>query len=304
VVNDAGQPSPLASGAKKLPVTGPLVPRQRLAQELRRLREEASLTLEQVATALEFSTSKLSRLENAQGSPRARDVRDLAQHYGIAGTELAEQLNRWVRAARRQGWWNDFSDEIWPGLDAHLAYESDATVARVYTIPILPVLLQIPDYTRAYYRSREPWHSDETLSQLVEIRARRQEGLHWREGQRPLELVAVTHESSLRQRVGSVQTMRAQLDELVERSTAANIQLYVLPFTAQPVFTCTCSYAYFEYGDDIDQNVVHIETHAGFRHVEKLDEVKRYRNYYDDLVAVSLTMDKSRAMIREIRNEL
>jgi transcriptional regulator with XRE-family HTH domain len=304
VVNDAGQPSPPAPGGRKLPVTGPLVPRQRLAQELRRLREEASLTLDQVATALEFSTSKLSRLENAQGSPRARDVRDLAQHYGIAGTELAEQLNRWVRAARRQGWWNDFSDEIWPGLDAHLAYESDATIARVYTIPILPVLLQIPDYTRAYYRSREPWHSDETLSQLAEIRARRQEGLHSREGQRPLELVAVTHESSLRQRVGSVQTMRAQLDELLERSTAANIQLYVLPFTAQPVFTCTCSYACFEYGDDIEQNVVHIETHAGFRHVEKLDEVKRYRHYYDDLVAVSLTMDKSRAMIREIRNEL
>jgi transcriptional regulator with XRE-family HTH domain len=285
-------------------VTGPLVPRQRLAQELRRLREEANLTLEQVATALEFSTSKLSRLENAQGSPRARDIRDLAQFYGIAGTDLADKLNRWVRAARRQGWWNSYPDEIWPGLDAHLAYESDATIARVYTIPILPVLLQVPDYTRAYYRSREPWHSEETLDQLIEIRARRQAALHSREGQPPLELVAVTHEASLRQRVGSVQTMRAQLDELLERSTAPNIQLYVLPFTAQPVLTCTCSYAYFEYGEEIDQDVVHIETHAGFRHVEKPDEVKRYRRYYDDLVAVSLTMDKSRALIREMRDEL
>jgi transcriptional regulator with XRE-family HTH domain len=286
-------------------VTGPLVPRIRLAHELRRLREEACLTLDQVATALEdISTSKLSRLENAQGSPRARDVRDLSQLYGIADTELADRLLRWVRAARRQGWWNDYSQDIWPGLDAHLAYESDATVARVYTIPILPALLQTPDYLCAYYRSREPWHSEEALAQLIEIRTRRQEALRFREGQPPLELVAVTHESSLLQRVGSAQAMRAQLDALIELSTTPNIQLHILPFTAQPVFTCTCSYAYFEYGEEIDCDIVHIETHAGFRHLEKPDEVKRYRHYYDDLVAASLTMDKSRALIREVRDEL
>jgi len=285
-------------------VTGPLVPRQRLAQELRRLREEANLTLDQVATALEdISTSKLSRLENAQGSLRTRDIRDLAQFYGVAGTEL-DRLLLWVRAARSQGWWADYSQEIWPGLDAHLAYESDATIARVYTIPILPVLLQTPDYSRAYYRSLEPWHSEEALAQLIEIRTRRQEALRFREGQDPLELVAVTHESSLLQRVGSAQTMRAQLDALLELSTAPNIQLYILPFTAQPVFTCTCSYAYFEYGEDIDQDIVHIETHAGFRNLDKPDEVKRYRHYYDDLMTASLTMDKSRSRIREVRDEL
>jgi hypothetical protein len=251
-----------------------------------------------------MSPSKLSRLENAQGSPRARDVRDLAQLYGIAGTELADRLLRWVRTARRQGWWNDYSQEIWPGLDAHLAYESDATIARVYTIPILPVLLQTPDYSRAYYKSREPWRSEAALGQLLEIRARRQEALRFREGQPRLELVAVTHESSLLQQVGSAQTMHAQLDALIEFSTAPNIQLYILPFSAQPVFTCTCSYAYFEYGEEIDQDIVHIETHAGFRHLEKPDEVKRYRRYYDDLVAASLTMEKSRSRIREVRDEL
>lgn len=286
-------------------MTGPLVPRQKLAQELRRLREDANLTLDQVATALEdISTSKLSRLENAQGSPRARDVRDLAQLYGIAGTELADQLDRWVRAARRQGWWTPYSQEIRPGLDAHLAYESDATIARVYTIPILPVLVQTPEYSRADYRSREPWHSEEALDQLIEIRTRRQQALRFREGQSPLELVAVTHESSLLQRVGSTQTMRAQLDALIDLSTAPNIQLYILPFTAQPVFTYTCSYAYFEYGKEIDQDIVHIETHAGFWHLEKPDEVKRYRRYYDDLMAASLTMEKSRSRIREVRDEL
>ena len=302
-MTNARQPSTPAPGGGKPSVTGPLVPRRKLAQELRRLREGKELTLDQVAAAVDISTSKLSRLENAQGIPRAGDVRELAELYGIAGPDL-DQLLRWVRAARRQGWWTPYSQEIRPGLDAHLAYESDATTARVYTIPILPVLLQTPDYSRADYQSREPWHSEEALDQLIEIRKRRQEALRFREGQPPLELVAVTHESSLLQRVGSAETMRAQLDALIDLSTAPNIQLYILPFTAQPVFTCTCSYAYFEYGDEIDQDIVHIETHAGFGHLEKPDEVRRYRRYYDDLVTASLTMDKSRSRIREIRDEL
>lgn len=285
-------------------VTGPLVPRRRLAAELRRLRDEAHLTLDQVGTELMISTSKLSRLENAQGSPQARDVRDLIRLYGIEGTELADRLLRWVQAGRRQGWWNDYSEEVTRGLDAHLAYESDATVARVYTIPILPALLQTPEYTRAMYKSMEPWHSESALGELIEIRAHRKEALRSREFLPPLEFIAVTHESSVRQQVGSPEVMRSQLDALIELSTRPNIQLYILPFTAQPMFTCTCMYSYFEYGEETDQDVVHIETHAGFRHVEDAEDVRRYRRYYDDLVAASLTMDKSRSLIRELRDGL
>ncbi len=285
-------------------VTGPLVPRRRLAAELRRLRDEANLTLEQVGAELMISTSKLSRLENAQGSPQARDVRDLIRLYGIEGTELADKLLRWVQAGRRQGWWNDYSEEVTRGLDAHLAYESDATVARVYTIPLIPALLQTPEYTQAMYKSMEPWHSERALGELIDIRAHRKEALRSREFLPPLEFIAVTHESSVRQQVGSPEVMRSQLDALIEASTRPNIQLYILPFTAQPAFTCTCMYSYFEYGEDTDQDVVHIETHAGFRHVEDAEDVRRYRRYYDDLVAASLTMDKSRSVIRELRDGL
>jgi len=287
------------------PVTGPLVPRRRLAAELRRLRDEAHLTLEQVGTQLMISTSKLSRLENAQGSPQARDVRDLIRLYGIEGTELGDRLLRLVQAGRRQGWWNDYSEEVTRGLDAHLAYESDATVARVYTIPVIPALLQTPEYTQAIYKSMEPWHSESALRELIEIRAHRKKALlSSREFLPPLEYVAVTHESSLRQQVESPEIMRSQLDALINASTKPNIQLYILPFSAQPVFTFTCMYSYFEYGKDINQDVVHIETHAGFRHVENAEDVRRYRGYYENLVAASLTMDKSRSLIREIRDEL
>jgi transcriptional regulator with XRE-family HTH domain len=51
---------------------GPLTPRRELAAQLKQLREDREFRLEQVAEALMISTSKLSRLENAQGNPQQR----------------------------------------------------------------------------------------------------------------------------------------------------------------------------------------------------------------------------------------
>ena len=59
---------------------GPLLPRRRLGAELRRLRGDR--TLDEVAAETLISTSKLSRLENGQGVPQLRDIRDLINFYG------------------------------------------------------------------------------------------------------------------------------------------------------------------------------------------------------------------------------
>ncbi|PXY35037.1 XRE family transcriptional regulator [Prauserella sp. PE36] len=282
---------------------GPVVPRRRIAEELRRLRGEAGRTLEEVAEALLISTSKLSRLENAQGRPQLRDIRDLVRFYGIEGTQVASRLERWTKASQSQGWWTDYSGQISDELGAHVAYETEASVARVYTIPAIPVLLQTADYARAYYRSTEPWRTSDDIEQLVELRMKRQRALRQREGQPPLTLVAVTHESSIRQLVGSPEIMRAQLDHLIESSTAPNIELRVFPFATQPLFTSTCMYAYFEFSEDIDRDVVHIETHAGIRHIERTKAVEKYREYHDALYRSSLTPEETRALIRTVRNE-
>lgn len=265
--------------------------------------------LADVARDLMISTSKLSRLENAQGRPLPRDIRDIINYYGIDGTLLADRLRQWVNAAQRTGWWTDFDDEILGpvlgelGLDAHLAYEADATVERTYSLPFLPALLQTPDYARAIFRDMER-RSDDEIDQLMDLRLRRQEALHHREELPPLRLVAVTHETTLRQGVGSPRILREQLDALLKRSEAENITLHVLPFTAKPVLTMTCMYAYFEYQNDnnLEQDVVHIETHAGFWSIENPRKVAEYRKAHDALVGESLSEDASRAFIRSLRN--
>lgn len=281
--------------------SGPLMPRKRLGAGLRRLRDQAGATLEDVARQLMISTSKLSRLENAQGRPQARDVRDLIRYYEIENTSEAEQFMRWVRAANQRAWWDDYADTIPGGLDAYLATESEASVVRVYTIPILPVLLQTLEYTRALYQRMEPWRSVSELEQLLQVRSRRRQALEARSELPPLKLIAVTHESGIRQLVGSAEIMRDQLDYLVERSAKPNVELRILPFSATPPFTSTCMYAYFEF-DDYDRDVVSIETHAGFRYFETREQVGRYRRYYDDLLQSSLSPDESSQLIRSAKD--
>jgi transcriptional regulator with XRE-family HTH domain len=291
-------------------VTGPLGPRRNIAAALRQLREDSGKNLNEVAEDLMISTSKLSRLENAQGKPQPRDIRDAIQYYGIEGTALAGSLRRWVASAQRQGWWTDFDDEVLGnplgglGLDAHLGYEADAKVERIYTLPFVPALLQTNEYAAAIFRYMEHRRDDE-IEQLLDVRERRKQALISREGLDALELVAVTHESTLYQQVGSPRILRDQLDALVEGSRAERVSLHVLPYEAGPVSTMTCMYAYFEYGDaELEQDVVHIETPAGYWSVEDPDKVAEYRKAHDALVKASLTQDASRSLIRAIRDEM
>jgi transcriptional regulator with XRE-family HTH domain len=289
-------------------VTGPLGPRRNIAAALRQLREDSGKNLTEVAEDLMISTSKLSRLENAQGRPQPRDIRDLVRYYEIEDNPLGVNLRKWASAAQRKGWWTDFDDEVFEGvlggfgLDEHISYESDATVERIYTLPFLPGLLQTDEYATAIFREMED-RSEEEIVQLLEVRARRKRALSSRAGMDPLKLVAVTHESALCQAVGPHEIMRDQLDALIEESKAPNVSLHVLPFEAKPVFTMTCMYAYFEYGGgDMEQDAVHIETHAGYWSIEDPDKVAKYRVAHDALVNASLSEDDSRALIRAARD--
>jgi transcriptional regulator with XRE-family HTH domain len=286
-------------------VTGPVGPRRSIATALKRLREESNQNLADVSAALLISTSKLSRLENAQGTPRLRDVRDLARHYGQEGSPLAIKLERWTKAAQMPGWWTDYDDEIVANLDSHLAYETDAAVERVYTLPFVPALLQTDAYAEAVFRQMER-RTDEQAEQLMDIRRVRRQALKHREGLDPLRLIAVTHESTLRQKVGSWEIVRDQLDELLIRSRDDNVELHVLPFSAEPVMSMTCMWAFFEYQDpdDFEQDLVHIETHAGFWDITKTEQVEQYRQWHRDLVEASLSEDESRTLIKDTRDSL
>jgi len=70
------------------------------------LRETADLTIDDVAERLEWSTAKISRIENARVSVLPRDVKFLLFTSGMSG-----QDGSWVfllsraRGSRHRVWW-------------------------------------------------------------------------------------------------------------------------------------------------------------------------------------------------------
>jgi transcriptional regulator with XRE-family HTH domain len=281
-------------------VQSPLLPRKRLAAELKQLREQAGQTLDDVAQDLLISTSKLSRLETAQGSPQARDVRDLARHYGVLNTPVGERLLRLARSSRSQGWWVDYQDVVQTddAFDAYLAYETEASTLRFYAIPYVTGLLQTADYTRALIQTMDPSRTEREVSRFVELRQARQQLLDHREDQKALELKVVMHELCLDQMVGSPKIMREQLQAIEAAQDRPNITVWVLPTSAPAHRMNTCTWSYFYYHDPLDDDVVSIETHAGFRYIETAEQVRRYDRAFEELTRRSLTPDQTQAAIR------
>ena len=108
----------------------PVVQRRRLRTELRRARLDVGLTQEQVATAMDWSLSKLIRIENGSVSISTNDLRVILQHYKIIDEKRVSELLALSRAARERSWWSSYSDDVPPRLLQLIEYETAAFIAE------------------------------------------------------------------------------------------------------------------------------------------------------------------------------
>src|SRR5437763_14309625 len=114
-------------------LSSPTVKRRRLAAELRRSREAAGLTIEDVVERLEWSTAKISRIENARVSVLPRDVKFLLGVYGVEENgEEWEALLALTRESRQKGWWHAYGDAIPEGFETYVGLAPAPTTLRPY----------------------------------------------------------------------------------------------------------------------------------------------------------------------------
>lgn len=132
----------------------PTIPRRRLRSELRKAREAANMSQRDVAAAMDWSASKLIRIESGAVNISTNDLRALLHHYGIEGDRIAT-LVELARAARGQTPWAIYRDVASPEYIAFLGYESSASVIRNFEPMLVPGLLQTEDYARTVIRLLE-----------------------------------------------------------------------------------------------------------------------------------------------------
>jgi len=278
---------------------GPLLPRRRLGAELRRLRD--TRTLEQVADDTLISTSKLSRLENGQGVPQPRDIRDLISYYEV-DAPTADRLRKWMSTGRRQAWWKEYSEVISQPFDAYLDFESGASVIRAYAQSVIPGLLQTPEYAAHILRAIPPKKASGHIAQLVEIRTRRQEILLASDS--PTRLITVIDEAALRRIIGSEEETWRQLDRLKQLADTRRVTIQVLPFEAGAHAGLMGMFTIFQFADEIDRDIVSVETHSGDRYLEEESSVLEYLRLFDSVSHTAMDPSDSQAFLTKIMSNL
>ena len=281
----------------------PTVRRRRLAAELRRLRERAGLTGDQVADRVGWSASKLSRIENAHTAPGDAEIRQLLDLYDVEG-RYADDLLALAHEAAGKGWWEDFPSTFPPDYASLIGLETEARSALSWEPLIVPGLLQTGDYARevtnGYLERIDPVPPSETRRR-VETRLARQRVLT---RDNPLRLSAVLDQSVLHRRFGDRSVMRSQIKRLLELSERDNISLRILQLDGRhPIGTG--AFVLLQFGEVHDvtyQDVVYIENLTGGRYVEEEDEVFRYKRAFDRLSDLAQDEQKSREILVAARD--
>ena len=205
----------------------PVVQQRRLRSELRRARDHANLTQKEVADALEWSTSKVIRIETGAVGVTITDLRALLNQYKVNDKDQVDRLLAMSRASKQRAWWDRYKDYLGTDFTKFLGLESSASVIRQYQFLFIPGLLQTKNYAYSTFR---PYETDaEVTRNRVEIRVERQKLLDNVDGSK---FLFVLDEATVRRQIGGAEVMREQLLHLKELNKRSNVTIHVLPFSA------------------------------------------------------------------------
>jgi transcriptional regulator with XRE-family HTH domain len=277
-----------------------LVRRRRLAQELRRLREAAHLTCDEVAAALDCSASKISRIETCRVLVSPRDVRDLLRIYGVPEEQRAG-LIQLARESRQKGWWQTLANAVEPNVMTYLGLEQEASELRIYNANWMPGLLVTEDYARvAVTAGRAVIGRRRTADDTVGLVMERQR----QAGENPRQLWVVLDETVLRRRVGGREVMRRQIEHLIELSSRPDLCLQVMPFIGGLHITLDASFTIMEFPDPADPDIACVNYPTGVLWIEDTAEVGQYNTLFRHFQAASLSPGDSVDLIDSVLKEL
>jgi transcriptional regulator with XRE-family HTH domain len=263
-----------------------------LAGELRRLREAAELTIDEVGEKLECSASKVSRIETGHVGVTPRDTRDMLELYGITGDEQ-EVLVQLAREARTRGWWHAYN-EVFTGTFVGL--EADASSLHAYQALLVPGLLQTERYAHAVIRAMRPDADEAEVRRRVAARMARQELLV---DPSPPEYWAVIDEAVLHRVVSGPDVMAEQLYRILTVAKMPHVTIQVVPFGSGAHPGMEGPFLILGFPEQADPDVVYVDSTSNGLYLEMPPDVRRYTLMFDHLRAAALKPDDTLEMIDE-----
>ncbi|MEU3156083.1 helix-turn-helix transcriptional regulator [Streptomyces griseoincarnatus] len=261
-------------------------PRTFFGSELRRAREAAGFSQDQLGERVFCSGTYIGQFESATRRPQP-DLSRLVDE--VLGT--GEHFQRLCELARKSKHADYFADAA--------ELETRAKTISEYAPMLVPGLLQTEGYARALTRATLPYASTDEVEGYVRARVERQRILEDSAG--PL-LWEIVHEAALRVPVGGTDVMAEQLAWLAELAGTRGVLIQVHPYEAGPHTFMMGVVSLMTFRDA--PPVAYVEgPHSG----QLIDEpalVERYQTSYDLARAAALPPEASLTLIESVAEDL
>jgi transcriptional regulator with XRE-family HTH domain len=287
---------------------GPVVQRAILTSELVRKRKEAKKVQEEVARALDWSPSKLIRIEGGTVGISTTDLQALLRYYGVGGDGEVHRLTELARGSRERGWWQAYQADLDPGFRSYLGYEMGASFIRQFEVSLIPGRLQTEDYAKVVLREYVGDVGQERINTLTDIRLRRQEQLLERDP-RPHQLY-ILDEAAIRRQVGATLPggkgiMPAQLRVVIEAAQRADTTIEIIPFEAGAHFGMKGPFTLLEFDVDLGEVLYLENARGGDLTITGRDAtVAEYREAFEGLRQWTYDAERSLQLLQEAVDQM
>ncbi|KAF4405089.1 helix-turn-helix domain-containing protein [Streptomyces lycii] len=186
---------------------------QYFAEVLRKLRERAGLTQDELGSRMNYTGAAVSSVETC-ARPATNEFIARAEEALDAGGLIAA-ASKYLRLERYPAYFQGF-----------VQLEAEALSVSSYCPQVLEGLLQTESYARELFRCDFPPLDEEEVEKLVEARMARKVLFD----RRPVAVVhVVLEEAALRQRIGGSTVTKEQYRYLIECAARPNVVLQVMP---------------------------------------------------------------------------
>jgi transcriptional regulator with XRE-family HTH domain len=275
----------------------PAVARRRVRLALRAAREATGFTQGHVAEELDWSISKVNRIEKGDVTVSRTDLLALLELYEVTDQELIQDLVRAARTSRQRGWWDEprFREHLRAPTLQLFQFESEATTVRVFQNTLVPGVLQTREYAEFVIGF---WnHSLTETDRAARFEARMARREHFLGLEDPADYLLILDESVLHREVGGARIMAAQLRELLEICRARpSVRVRVLPLAAAAILAMLGPFTLFDLGDE-ENAVLYREGVLTDEILHSGEIIRHHRMYFEQMWERSLGEEASDRLI-------
>ncbi|HVK25567.1 MAG TPA: helix-turn-helix transcriptional regulator [Actinokineospora sp.] len=269
-----------------------------LGKLLKDHREQAGLTLRELADLVGWSPAHLCRLEAGNRGPATET--EVVHFLACCGVSFKEvrALAKFCREANdRMGYWLcPAGPWMSDSLRSFIFHEATATRVVDYAPEVIPGVLQTEPYIQALFRREDI--PDEGRQARVDARLERQKLLFRNQ---PAKFTFIMNEKALRLEVGNYRVMAEQLLAMMFFADQRNISIRVVPTSARHTALFGGPFIYLDY--ERNAPLVYLEHALGGSFVEEDDYVSAMCPLIRQVAKVALNEGESRLLIARLADE-